>query len=396
MQPVEVQQLPPSPLTALSLPLRDRLSRLSSEQGSPRTSLSRTGSIDLRSLPLASRLSCIPAALAARFEPGTLALVQVWTSCASSWSAVAKAAPASIVMRTQPMGAHLSDPLLAPFRSSSCESGILRSAVGMLGKVWSSGSLAVVQNLSIIPTSVHPRSKLHDSLVERVSELAYIPVYDLRNPDVGVVACLEVMMSAFATQALVANVISHTCDLLSSFQLSLGKPADSPPAPTALPSPFANVPLSPSPVYATSSRGSSPRDYSPRGMAPGSPTAMSPAAASAAAAAALQFQTPQQACLAALQLQQQQQQHSQQSVWAGLPPVDRRASMGSHPPQLKHLRPFPGCVRQVPSNSGSGTSSGTGYDGGASPRSPSPPRRAMSMSRTTSMRRLDSLADMAQ
>lgn len=22
--------------------------------------------------------------------------------------------------------------------------------------------------------------------------------------------------------------------------------------------------------------------------------------------------------------------------------------MGSHPPQLKHLRPFPGCVRQVP------------------------------------------------
>lgn len=45
---------------------------------------------------------------------------QVWTSCASSWSAVAKAVPASIVMRTQPMGAHLSDPLLAPFRSSRC------------------------------------------------------------------------------------------------------------------------------------------------------------------------------------------------------------------------------------------------------------------------------------
>lgn len=46
----------------------------------------------------------------------------------------------------------------------SCEAGILRSAVGMLGKVWSSGSLAVVQNLSIIPTSVHPRSKLHGAL----------------------------------------------------------------------------------------------------------------------------------------------------------------------------------------------------------------------------------------
>ena len=52
-----------------------------------------------------------------------------------------------------------------------------------------------------------------------MSELAYIPVYDLRNPDVGVVACLEVMMSTFATQALVANVISHTCDLLTQFQV---------------------------------------------------------------------------------------------------------------------------------------------------------------------------------
>lgn len=79
MQPVEVHQLPLSPPSSLSLPLRDRLSRLSSEQGSPRASRSRTGSIDLRSLPLASRLSCIPAALAARFEPGTLALVQVRT-----------------------------------------------------------------------------------------------------------------------------------------------------------------------------------------------------------------------------------------------------------------------------------------------------------------------------
>lgn len=392
MQPVEVHQLPLSPPSSLSLPLRDRLSRLSSEQGSPRASRSRTGSIDLRSLPLASRLSCIPAALAARFEPGTLALVQVWTSCVSSWSAVAKAAPATIVMRTQPMGAHLSDPLLAPFRSSSCEAGILRSAVGMLGKVWSSGSLAVVQNLSIIPTSVHPRSKLHDSLVERVSELAYIPVYDLRNPDVGVVACLEVMMSTFATQALVANVISHTCDLLTQFQLSLGKPSDSPPAPTAVPSPFAHAPLSPFP---SSSRGSSPRSYSPRAAAS---APMSPAIASATAATALLVPTPQQACFAALQ-QQLQLQHSLplQSGWVGLPPGDRRASMGSSlPPYAKHPRLFPGCVRQVPSSSGSGTSSCTAYEGGASPRSSSPPRRAMSMSRTASIRRLDSLADMVQ
>lgn len=40
----------------------------------------------------------------------------------------------------------------------------MRSAIGMLGKVWSSGALAVVQNVAIIPTSVHPRSKLDGQL----------------------------------------------------------------------------------------------------------------------------------------------------------------------------------------------------------------------------------------
>ena len=42
----------------------------------------------------------------------------------------------------------------------SLERGITGSAIGMLGKVWSSGALAVVQNVAIIPGSVHPRDKL--------------------------------------------------------------------------------------------------------------------------------------------------------------------------------------------------------------------------------------------
>lgn len=211
-----------------------------SSQRMPQTPSPRN-SVDLRSLPLASRLSCIPAALAQRFQPGTLALVQVWTSCLDGrWAGVSAAKPGATVFRTQPMGASLSDPALAPFRAACCEGGIVRSAIGMLGKVWSSGALAVVQNVAIIPTSVHPRSKLNDHMADRVAELAYIPVYDLRQPEAGVVACLEVMMSAFATSALVANVISHTCDLLTQFQLSLGKPAAHPPAVVASPSPFAS------------------------------------------------------------------------------------------------------------------------------------------------------------
>jgi len=42
----------------------------------------------------------------------------------------------------------------------SLERGIIGSAIGMLGKVWSSGALAVVQNVAIIPGSVHPQDKL--------------------------------------------------------------------------------------------------------------------------------------------------------------------------------------------------------------------------------------------
>jgi len=96
----------------------------------------------------------------------------------------------------------------------------------MLGKVWSSGALAVVQNVAIIPSSVHPRDKLEGGLTDRLAELMYIPIYDMRQPDAGVLACLEVAISAAATEALVANIISEAADLLSQLQLALSKPED--------------------------------------------------------------------------------------------------------------------------------------------------------------------------
>ena len=38
----------------------------------------------------------------------------------SGWTGVAKAAGNAVVFRTQPMGAHISDSALAPFRASRC------------------------------------------------------------------------------------------------------------------------------------------------------------------------------------------------------------------------------------------------------------------------------------
>ncbi len=50
--------------------------------------------------------------------------------------------------------------------------------------------------------------------MDRMAELAYIPIYDLNQPEAGVVACLEVAISAGAKEALVANVISEAAKLL--------------------------------------------------------------------------------------------------------------------------------------------------------------------------------------
>ena len=47
----------------------------------------------------------------------------------------------------------------------SCQHGITGSGLGMLGKVWSSGALQVVQQVSIIPQSVHPRNKLRGGVL---------------------------------------------------------------------------------------------------------------------------------------------------------------------------------------------------------------------------------------
>ena len=53
-----------------------------------------------------------------------------------------------------------------------------------------------------------------------MAELVYIPIYDQGQPGAGVLACLEVAISAVATEALVANVISEAADLLSQLQVS--------------------------------------------------------------------------------------------------------------------------------------------------------------------------------
>ena len=180
----------------------------------------------------------------------------------------------------------------------SCEQGISSSGLGMLGKVWSTGALQVVQNVAIIPQSVHPRNKLDSApsailcwlippfcrcasrpcgrrelaclgstlraqapvapvyslqqwqlrgpvtrqswlcrrsfclsvrssetsragtLARLVSELIYIPIYDVALPEDGVQAVLELVVSADAEEnQIVGNVISYVSNILDELQV---------------------------------------------------------------------------------------------------------------------------------------------------------------------------------
>jgi hypothetical protein len=58
-------------------------------------------------------------------------------------------------------------------------------------------------------------------VADLISELAYIPVYDLRSGSTSVVACLEVMVAAVADSIFLANVITTASDLLSSYAVRI-------------------------------------------------------------------------------------------------------------------------------------------------------------------------------
>lgn len=166
--------------------------------------------------------------LQSRFCPGSLALVQVWASCiGTTWKGISKAQLDSVVMHTPDQPYSMEDAALQDFRTNSYQQGITGSALGMIGKVWSSGALQVVQNVAIIPRTVHPRNKLEASASKLIAELVYIPIYDLTAPASGVVAILEVIVSASAVETMiVAAVISNVSTILEELQLSLSKPDD--------------------------------------------------------------------------------------------------------------------------------------------------------------------------
>lgn len=98
------------------------------------------------------------------------------------------------------------------------------TALGPMGKVWESGVVQVVQNAENLSTDSHPCNRLGQGFATCIGEIVYVPVYDVSpgSNAKGVVAVVELMMSARSTDVMVvANMISTISLIMEALQLSL-------------------------------------------------------------------------------------------------------------------------------------------------------------------------------
>eukprot|EP00884_Botryococcus_braunii_P004643 jgi/Botrbrau1/1417/Bobra.0063s0113.1 len=176
---------------------------------------------------LGSRLLTLIQAIVSRWSGGALALCQIWKPLIAVPGAEGSSQQGAI------FGCHglpfaVGNAQLQGFRLRSCELGITAATLGMLNKV-AGGCIQVIQNVTALPSDVHPRNKLNGSL-HAVGELVYIPVYDRLQVGGGLVAILEILLPAnVAESMLVANMISYVSAIMDTLNLSLSSPAAEPP-----------------------------------------------------------------------------------------------------------------------------------------------------------------------
>ncbi|CAL8460744.1 g275 [Coccomyxa elongata] len=154
-----------------------------------------------------------------------LALIQLWTLAqGQEWSALTKQQLRGVVARTDINPSAVQDPQLQTFRQKCCKQGIRGTAMGMVGKAWSTGCACVIQSVETLPHSLHPRTLLEGS--ESMADVVYIPIYDrLASKDAGVQGVLEVMVHRNATEPMVvASSITFVGALLGQLQMSLSRP----------------------------------------------------------------------------------------------------------------------------------------------------------------------------
>lgn len=184
---------------------------------------------DLRhQVELLYKLRLVTNAVEQKFGLSNIAVLQAWIAIVnyprgSTAVEVSLFAEQSLVLT--------GDAAFTSFRNLSCQSPLFYRGShtnGMPGRVWRTGSVQIIQNIKIIPPTLHPRNRLSEEDIKKVAEVLYIPVYDAARSR-GPVAVLEVFLSSHATDSmLVANLISYVGAVLTSLQLSLANPTPQP------------------------------------------------------------------------------------------------------------------------------------------------------------------------
>jgi hypothetical protein len=152
-------------------------------------------------------------------EPSILICAQVWTylPVLTEGKQLLKAESVHLI----------GEESLQDFHDQCHTEGVPLSRLGPMGKVWESGVVQVVQAVDNLSRDTHPCNRLSASLLPHVAEVLYLPVYDRdpNSPAQGVVAALELVMSARSADVMVvANTISCVSQILDLLGLSVGNP----------------------------------------------------------------------------------------------------------------------------------------------------------------------------
>lgn len=169
-------------------------------------------------LQLRSNLASLTSIIQQRFVAGLL-LFLPWLAHSTPMST----GSCDVCLVGEPSLGLAGDSDFARFRDTSCQSP-MRYKDGLPARVWRSGAVQVVQALSVIPLSLHPRSRLGERELGKLAEGLYIPIFNTMRPSRHPVVVLEVFFARNSCGFLIADVISFVETAVLSMGMSVSNP----------------------------------------------------------------------------------------------------------------------------------------------------------------------------
>lgn len=166
------------------------------------------------------RLQWLFAAVAHKFS-ASVCILQAWLPAKGT-------SAEDFTLHSEPRVAVVTDPRFAAFRLRSCHNPV-QFRNSMTGRVWRTGATQVVQNLRLVPPTMHPRLYLSDADLDCLGEALYIPVYDSYRVGAGPITVLEALLPAHSQHPICsADLLSFISAGLATLKLSVSDPVAQP------------------------------------------------------------------------------------------------------------------------------------------------------------------------